>query len=432
MGAAVVGVGALAACGAPEGGAAPTKLTDAPVTIKLFKRSTIADPDVYVMMADWYKAHPTWKAELVQDVGDLTKLAPYIASGEKIDLLGWNQTARTMKQLTGTPRPIDDVVKRDKYPVQQFSAKEVDLIGRYDGKLYALPYAYGGNATALYYNRSLFKAAGLPEPPEDWNKAWTWDQFKDVLRKLTKKTGASTTQIGLTTIGDPITSLPVFTDDAKWISDDYSKAVNDSPAMIDLYQRWADVVLKDGATIDSPNLDLGTTSGETAFLTGKAAMHIICCGPAGLLKKLEPTGIDWAFAPTPKIKFASPDFQSNIVMPLNLGQYPDHAWELMKYLIAENRWGNAEARIPAVLEDAPKWTKETFKNYPNVRSQVIAESVRAARPVDKIKYHTANKEMYDSVVKPALAEIWKGQSPVAQGLKKIQPLLQGLIDKTPK
>ena len=28
-------------------------------------------------------------------------------------------------------------------------------VGRHDGKLWALPSAYGGNATALFYNRNL-------------------------------------------------------------------------------------------------------------------------------------------------------------------------------------------------------------------------------------------------------------------------------------
>jgi len=32
-----------------------------------------------------------------------------------------------------------------------------------------------------------------------------------------------------------------------------------------------------------------------------------------------------------------------------------------------------------------------------LRSQVVADSVQVARPVDKIKYHPANQEMYDTV-----------------------------------
>jgi hypothetical protein len=47
-------------------------------------------------------------------------------------------------------RPIGDYVKKDCFQVERYSAKEVDLVGRYEGKRYALPYAYVGNNTAVF------------------------------------------------------------------------------------------------------------------------------------------------------------------------------------------------------------------------------------------------------------------------------------------
>jgi multiple sugar transport system substrate-binding protein len=420
------GASLLAACGAPE--AKPSnagKLSEGPVIIQFVTRSGKTEDEINGMLTDWYAAHPNWKVQITRGV-DQTKLNTFAAADEKMDVLGWFQAARTVILLLNILRPIDDYVKKDKYPVQQFSAKEVDLVGRYDGKLYALPYAYGGNATALFYNRSLLREAGVAEPPADWNHAWSWDQFREVLRKLTKRSGSSITQVGLTGIGDPITSLCVLSD-AQWISDDYKKAMADKPETIETFQRYADLILKDGVMQNSPGADLGSGN---AFLNGKAALHTICCGPLAFTRQLEPTGIDWAFAPMPKMKYTSLDFQSVVLMLPRSGQNPDHGWELTKYLIEGSRFGNLEERMPAVLEDAPIWTRENYKDKPNVRAQVLADGVKVARPVDKIKYHPATQEMYDTV-QPALRDIWAGKETVRATFGTLQQQLQAIIDRSP-
>jgi len=426
---AALGALSLAACGGGSAQSARSALSGAPATITFYKRGTLVEADVDLMMQEWYARHPTWKVELTQGKNTLEALTPAIAGGEKIDLLGWYQTARGLILTTGIPRALDEYVRRDKYPVNRFSPKELDLVGKRDGKLFALFYAYGGNLTATFYNRALFKQSGIAEPPADWNKAWTWDQFRETLRSLTRKSGTTTTQVGITNYGDPITSLLVDSD-AKWISDDYKKMQADSPELLQTLERWADIAAKDGSAMASQGVDLGTTNAEQAFMAGRAAMHTVCCGPANPAKKFTEAGIDWGFAPTPKMKYASPDFQSNIVLITKGGEHPDHSWELMKYLIEDNRWGAHEGRVPAFLDDAHTWAKETFKSAPASRLEVVADSVKVARPVDKIKYHPAGDELY-KVIQPVLAEIWQGKATVRASIPPLQPQLQALMDRTP-
>ncbi|MGH2370085.1 MAG: extracellular solute-binding protein, partial [Chloroflexota bacterium] len=415
-----------AACGVQPGAGqqAGGSLADAPATIQFVTRSGKTEDEINGMLQEWNAAHPTWKVQVTRGV-DQTKLSALTAAGEKMDVLGWFQAARTVILLLNNLRPIDDYVRRDRFPVQRYSAQEVELVGRYEGKLYALPYAYGGNATAVFYNRSLFREAGVAEPPADWNRAWTWDQLRDVLRKLTKRAGSTITQVGLTQIGDPITSLLVLSD-GKWISDDYQKAMADRPETVEPFERYADLILKDGVLRASPGVDLG--SGDP-FINGKAAMHIICCGPLAYSNRLEGSGLDWGFAPMPKLKHTSPDFQSVIVALTTSGQYPEHGWELMKYLLEDSRFGNLEQRMPAVLEDASAWAKENYKDYPNARAQVLADGVKFARPVDKIKYHPGTKEMYD-LVQPALKDAWAGKQAVKAMMSTLQPQLQAIIDRS--
>ena len=53
-------------------------------------------------------------------------------------------------------------------------------IGRRDGALYAFP--KGFTPLMVYYNRALFRAAGVPEP----NAEWTWDDYRRMARALTR------------------------------------------------------------------------------------------------------------------------------------------------------------------------------------------------------------------------------------------------------
>jgi multiple sugar transport system substrate-binding protein len=428
----LVGAAASAACGAPKPTTQKPALSDAPVTIQLYKRATIAEADLATMLQDWKTLHPTWKVEVVQNLGSFQALAPHIAAGDKIDVLGWYQTVRGLIANTGVAKLLEDYVKRDKYPVNKFSAKEIDLVGRSaDGKLYALYYAWGGNLSSTFYNRALFKQAGVAEPPTDWNKAWTWDEFRDVLRRLTQKSGTTTTQVGINGYGAPITT-PLVLSDAKWISDDWKKIDATNNELLTTLERWADIVVKDGTVLTSPGVDVGIKNAEQAFIAGKVGIYTIGSGPAAPAKKFTAAGIDWGFAPTPKMKYASPDLQSNLVLLTKLGAYPDHGWELTKHLIENNRWGSAEGRIPAISEDATVWAKNVFQSTPNARPEVMADGVKFARPVDKIKYHPQGDdgELY-RILEPVLADIHAGKATVRAAIPPLQPQLQAVMDRTP-
>ena len=180
----------------------------------------------------------------------------------------------------------------------------------------------------------------------------------------------------------------------------------------------------------SPGVDVGTTNNEQAFMTGRAALYTICCGPANPAKKFTEAGMDWGFAVSPRMKYASYDMQSNLTLLTKLGSHPDHGWELNKYLIENNRWGAQEGRVPPFLADAQSWAKTTFAHNPNARINVLADSIPIARPVDKIKYHPAGDELY-KVIQPVLAEVWKGSASVRAVLPPLQPQLQSIMDQFP-
>lgn len=60
----------------------------------------------------------------------------------------------------------------------------------YKGK--PVGYSSGNEVLLLYYNKKLFDAAKLPYPPASADKAWTWKEFVEVARKLTKDKNGKT------------------------------------------------------------------------------------------------------------------------------------------------------------------------------------------------------------------------------------------------
>jgi ABC-type glycerol-3-phosphate transport system substrate-binding protein len=54
----------------------------------------------------------------------------------------------------------------------------------YNGKIYSAP--FGSSMQVLYYNKAMFKAAGIEPPPADPAKRWTWEQVLEAAKKMAK------------------------------------------------------------------------------------------------------------------------------------------------------------------------------------------------------------------------------------------------------
>jgi multiple sugar transport system substrate-binding protein len=92
------------------------------------------------------------------------------------------------------PQLIDDGQVEDLMPFAQKS--KWDFSAYYSGPfkgylsgnhLWGVP--CGIYSMALYYNKTMFKEAGIPLPSTDWAKGYDWDQFLSVAQKLTKGRG---------------------------------------------------------------------------------------------------------------------------------------------------------------------------------------------------------------------------------------------------
>lgn len=158
-------------------------------------------------------------------------------------------------------------------PIDKYITKKSDILpsiidqGTYKGKLYAVGYYESG--VGFYYNKKMFKDAGITETElPTLDKPWTWDQFNEILKKLTDKYHGPAIDMLLSDHSEwSIYSLApfVWSADGNITNKAGTKAVGyfDSAATQSAFKEIQDMV-KDGYTTISPK--------QKGFQTGKYPM----------------------------------------------------------------------------------------------------------------------------------------------------------------
>ena len=171
----------------------------------------------------------------------------------------------------GMLMPLQDYIgKPDGIPQSEID----DLIpifkeaNTYDGKVWTLP--FNKSIYVLYYNKDVFNAAGLTPPK-------TWDQFREVAKKLTARNGEEVKRYGI--IFYPSVDLfghYLYANGGSFI--DNNKAVFNSPIGVKNLEFWVNLVHKDRSALASFN-------DRKEFMAQRSAMYIDTTSRIGSFQK---------------------------------------------------------------------------------------------------------------------------------------------------
>ncbi|NHN32372.1 ABC transporter substrate-binding protein [Paenibacillus agricola] len=186
---AVTAVSMLAGCSGgattPAPAAAPSATS--PVTIKLHTFGNEANYNWKQTLAAWDAKNTNIKVDLIvlSEKGDSQeaskKLDLAAASGEPMDVLMFSDPAGYAQRVSlGMVEPMDAYIAKDGFKVNEEYKVDTQLNGKY----YALPSKF--NPWYVLLNKDHLTEAGLEVPKE-----WTWDQFMEYSKKLTKGEGAT-------------------------------------------------------------------------------------------------------------------------------------------------------------------------------------------------------------------------------------------------
>lgn len=426
----------LVACAGPgqgSGAGEDTKLalSKGPVTVVPFL-SGITD----AMRASWdtqvvalYKQRrPNVTVDLIPQTGPtverVQKMTALMAAGSALDLGDGPLGIRAGVAQNLIDPALDALIKRDKYDLKKFNQAHLNAGSVLDGKNWAVPYRYGGNAMCMACNVNLFKEAGVTLPPQDVSRPWTWEEFASALTRLTKRAGSDVTQFGLAGHAWIVGTWPPLWK-GEWISGDLKTITCDTKEMQECYTRLGELFNR-LHVVPRPGEASRLFGTANVFNTGKAA--ILMFPPTGWATYGVGAQVDYSFAPMPKAVQSVPDMGSGGISLYQGSKVTGEAWELLKFLVEESRYARLINLMPAVVQDIEPWVKEQLKNVPSADAKALFGIVdRAGEGSSKLAQHTKYADM-TTVMNPILDQFMLGDLPPVQMLQTLKTQLQQIVD----
>jgi multiple sugar transport system substrate-binding protein len=223
---------------------------------------------------------------------------------------------------------------------------------QYRGRQLCLP--WDGHTVLVYYNRDLFRAAGVREP---W-RGWTWDDFVDTARKLTldRDGDGRLDQFGCTYLNWLNGMAFIWEAGGEVYNRDMTRCTVDRPQAITGIRFNQDLVVK--YRVAPRSIDLPGMAAEDMFYTGHVAMMVGATYAKPLLRITR--GLNWEVAHMP----AGPAGVATRLTCDGIGlwkesRHKQEGWEFIRFLLSDygqRRVALLDRGLPAVRHIA--WGKE--------------------------------------------------------------------------
>ncbi|NHN34986.1 ABC transporter substrate-binding protein [Paenibacillus agricola] len=185
----------------------------------------------------------------------------------------------------------------------------------------------------LYYNKDVFDKAGLPYPPVDPAKAWTWQQFVDVAKKLTIMDGGKVTQYGAYGFEDFGVVIPEMSSNGGklFANDGNTMAINTSENKT-AFQAILDMRKNDGVAPEAKLLENIGMKPAQMLQSGKIGMLVT---GSWALQEIATMKFPVGVAALPQFKKAVTIGQAHVHSAWKNTKHPKEAWKLISYLSSE-------------------------------------------------------------------------------------------------
>jgi len=345
------------------------------------------------------------------------KLLTMIAGGTAPDvaMLAFDKVPAFVEK--GVLQPIDSYIDKLNYPKTDLFKVVVDSFS-YKGKLYGVPRSF--SPFVLFYNKDLFKNAGLKYP----DKSWTWSEFLVAAKKTTKVMGGKTVQWGFAgNYEEDGTLWPEWLFPFIWqnkgdiVSAD-GESLLTSPKTVEAIRFYVDLIHKHKV---APTPAQAQTFGgsDALFYSGKAAMIMesyVIVASARTQK-----GLNFDMAPLPHRRARSTvAFPIGYVMP-KAAKNPDAAARFMTFIAGpEGQKLIAELGIGLPgLKSIAKTDAFLQPGKPPEHSYLVIEEAEYAKPLPAA---TPNfSQWYEAFT--------QGLAPVIAGNKTLDDVLPQLNNK---
>lgn len=410
----------------------------APVTIKfLHVWGGARIPLMEEQIADFQRLHPDIKvqAQIIPQEGMNEKYLTSIAGGDPPDVIMLQRNQLPFFASQNALMPLDNFIIRDKMNLREiFYDAEVELC-TWMGKVYALPNATAAGWNLLYYNKDMFKAAGL-----DPKKApQTWQDMEQAQAKLSKIVGSTIYQLGVV-VRSPDPTLDAFinvwlaTNNGMVLSSDRKKVMINNKEGVETLRWLADFVKRSGGYQNILTF-LQTLRGPggpipVGFYNSKIAMMVDGVWMFFQIPNEAPKGFNFGVALIP-YNGNNPEARSvelvdggwSFAIPRG-AKHPEAAWEWLKYSCAGE--GNKKF-FQAQLRPTPirKFNEDPFYHKSNPYWDVVLKNLATAKFSPPLPVTPQIKQL----IRDQVDLVLYGQKSVEEGLNQAAREAQKIVDE---
>ena len=322
------------------------------------------------------------------------------------------------------------------------------LAFKYKGK--AVAYSAANEVLLLYYNKDLFDKAGLAYPPESADKAWTWKEFVDASKKLTKDKNSKTPndagfdEKNIVTYGCNFNTIswmwPVLalSNGGGLVSQDGKELLLGKPETIEAAQAIADLNLKDHVAPAPATLATFPTL-DVTLLSGKVAMATSGQWEIGVsLKNSLKDGLHYGVGVLPKMKEAVTLNTGGPNVIFSSTKNADATKTFMKWytqednnlsLIQSGVWMPTSKKWYQQEELINKWAdNESHPPVAQYKTAVIDYAMNNAKQVPW--YFFPGYDRMDEIIGPGMDAVWFGKATAKDAITNdILPKVQKIFDE---
>ncbi len=419
---ATVGGTLLASCG---GGGASSSSSGENVTLRWSMWSGTPEERAAWegLAADVHKVYPniTVKLETSAFADYWDKLQTQIASNTQADIVAMQSLRMPGFAARHALQPLQPFISQDsKVKPDDFFPSIRDGLS-FKNQPYAFGYDVG--PILLYYNKDLFKSAGVPFPSP--TTPMTWDEFRNICGKLTK---AGSQQYGYVI-------QPVFDTMVPWIwsgGGDYMDEAEktstlNTPDAKAAMQFVIDMILKDKTV--APITDLANPLfASERFYSGKIGM--IADGPWNIVNVRKGVNFDWDIAPLPAGKAGSLTWVAGSGFGVSSAtKHQNETWKALEVITGQaslEKLAKAGRAYPARQSAVAAFADPNVKpSHVEVVEKILSNSIAKTRFYRTTTTWQETEVMFTQEFSP----IFLGQRSIDDMVARVKPKFDELLAK---
>ena len=360
------------------------------------------------LVAEFERQHPDIEVTIINEPGQraMDKLQTSIAAGKAPDVMSIHGAYFTPLAAKGALLDLEPLIEGDaEFDLGDFYPQLLPLCA-YDGHLYSLPrYA---SVYVLFYNKDLFDEVGVGYPDD----SWTWDDYLAAAKKLTRKSPDPTQQrYGCVIDFWGARIYPwIWQNGGRILDESRTQCLLDRPEAIEALQFLVDLVRKHKVAPLMSQEDSRET--RERFKAGRVAMFMSGAWDVQVLRRS--SALRWEVAPLPRNKQrATLAGLENYAISATTA-HPGEAWALFKHLLGSR----SQMTMASAVEKQP--SRKSVAEGPYLQAQVGYDRRVFVGALDygKLPPNVAEWDRISHLVQDRLDEIWIGQTPVAEGMRR--------------